>query len=436
MENLFKKCRVNMTLQVSPQPYNWTFRRVVWATLVLVSVVLGFWLLYRFNQVIFILFIAMVIGTVIRPFVNWLYQRGVPRIIGIILIYLLTFSLLVGFLLVLSPLIIQQSRTIVAAIPGYYQNLRAWMVNYSNPLIARFSAFLPVLLPGLTAAPQPEQDVMISPEKILGYVTTASRFLFITLVLLVLIFYWTLDGPRTIQSLLLLLPQEERENIRELISAMESRLSFYIVGQGILCVVIGIMALIAYTLIGLPNALVLALIAGVLEAVPMVGPLLGAIPAAMAALAIAPAKLVWVIIATLLIQQLENILLVPRVMSKAVGVNPFVTLLALFAFGSFFGITGALMAIPIAAIIQLLLNHFVFHPMAMEAEVPDGRDSASRLRYEAQEFTQDLRKQARVKKRGSDLKIKQIDHVMDEIETITTDLDVLLAQDDGSVSKP
>ncbi|MBK9613516.1 AI-2E family transporter [Candidatus Amarobacter glycogenicus] len=78
------------------------------------------------------------------------------------------------------------------------------------------------------------------------------------------------------------------------------------------CLVIGIMALVAYLLIGLPNALVLALAAGVLEAVPMVGPLLGAIPAAVIALSISPSKLIWVIVATMIIQQLENSVLVPR----------------------------------------------------------------------------------------------------------------------------
>jgi predicted PurR-regulated permease PerM len=209
---------------------------------------------------------------------------------------------------------------------------------------------------------------------------------------------------------------------------METKVGFYLAGQAVLCLVIGIMALVAYLLIGLPNAFVLALMAGVLEAVPMIGPLLGAIPAALVALSIAPAKLIWVIVATVVIQQLENILLVPRIMRKAVGVNPLVTLLALFSFSSLFGIAGALMAIPMAAIIQLLLDHFVFHPAAMEPEPSTGRDYASRLRYEAQDLAQDLRKQARLKKKGSVLKVKQIDAVMDEIETITTDLDALLAE--------
>jgi predicted PurR-regulated permease PerM len=225
-----------------------------------------------------------------------------------------------------------------------------------------------------------------------------------------------------------LIPQDRRESINKLISAMETKVSSFIAGQGVLCLIIGILALVAYLLIGLPNALVLALIAGIMEAIPMIGPLLGAAAAGLVALSIAPVKLVWVILATVIIQQLENNLLVPRVMRKAVGVNPFVTLLAFFAFSSFFGIAGALMAIPMAAIIQLLLDRFVFRTAVLESEVSSGRDYASRLRYEAQNLAQDLRKQARLKKGGSALRIQQIDQVLDEIETITTDLDALLAQ--------
>jgi len=419
-----------MALPPSPQIYEWTFRRVVWATLVLASIVLGFWFVYRFNQVFFILFIAIVIGTVIRPGVAWSHQRGLSQIVGVILFYILILILLIGFLLLVFPLIVEQSTTIAVAAPNYYQNLRAWLVNFPNQVLVRISEFLPATIPSFLPphiAQQTGPEVMASARQMLAYVTLAGKAIFTFIIILVLAFYWTLDGPKTIQSFLILIPQDQRESISELILAMETKVGAFIAGQGILCLLIGSMALIAYLLIGLPNALVLALVAGVMEAIPMIGPLLGAIPAALVALSIAPDKLIWVIVATIVIQQLENSLLVPRVMRKAVGVNPFVTLLALFAFSSLFGIAGALMAIPMAAIIQLLLNRFVFHPTALEPEVSAGRDYASRLRYEAQALAQDLRKQARLDKDGSDLRVKQIDHVMDEIEGITTGLDALLA---------
>jgi predicted PurR-regulated permease PerM len=407
---------------------SWPFRRVMWATLVFVFVAFAFWLLYRFNQVIFVLFIAIVMGTVLRPAVNWLHRRGLPQIAGAILVFLLLLALLIGFVLVLFPLIVEQGTTIVAAVPGYYQSLREWMINSPIQLIVRLSEFLPATLPGLGATQQTGQQMRTFAGQAVGYVASAAQVIFMATAILLLTFHWTLEGPRTIRSLLLLVPKGQRESIGELISAMETKVGSYIAGQAVLCVVIGLMALVAYLLIGLPNALVLALLAGVLEAVPMIGPLLGAIPAALVALSLSPAKLVWVIVATIVIQQLENSLLVPRVMRKAVGVNPFVSLLAIFAFSSFFGIAGALMAIPMAAIIQLLLDRYVFHPAALEPEVSGARDTADRLRYEAQDLAQDLRKQARLKKGGSDLRVKQIDHVMDEIEAITTDLDALLAQ--------
>lgn len=419
-----------MSLNKLSDSYDWTFSRVVWATLVFVSVILGFWLLYRFNQVVFILFIAIVMGTVLRPVVTWLHQRGLSRTISMLLVYLVLGSLFVGFVLLLFPLIVEQSTTIAAAVPGYYHSLRTWAVNYPNQFIVSLSKFLPVTLPTLipSAVQQTGQEVVASAGQALSYISQAAGAGFIAIVILVLVFYWTLDGPRIIQSFLLLVPQDQRESISELLSSMETKVGSYIAGQGLLCLIIGMLSLVAYLIVGLPNALVLALLAGVLEALPMIGPLLGAIPAALVALSIGPDKLIWIIVTTIIIQQLENSLLVPRVMGKAVGVNPFVTLLAIFAFSSLFGIAGALMAIPMAAIIQLLLERFVFHQTAAEPEVAIGRDYASRLRYETQDLAQDLRKQARLKKGGSTLKVKQIDQVMDEIEAITTDLDTLLAQ--------
>jgi predicted PurR-regulated permease PerM len=263
---------------------------------------------------------------------------------------------------------------------------------------------------------------------VFGYVGVGAKVIFTAVSILLLAFYWTLDGPRTIQALFRLLPLGQRESSRELIAAIETKLVGYLTGQGILCLVIGLMALVAYSLIGLPYVLVLAFVAGVMEAVPFIGPLLGAIPAALVALSIGPDKLIWVVVATLVIQQLENSILVPRIMRRAVGVNPFVSLLAIFAFSTLLGIAGTLMAIPLAAIIQLFLDRFVFHPDAAEPEASTGRDYASRLRYEAQDLTQDLRKQARLTQTGSEQQVRQTDQVMDEIEAITADLDGLLAQ--------
>lgn len=406
----------------------WTFRRVAWTTLVFVMIAVGFWLLYRFYSVLFILFIAIAFGTAVRPMVDWLSRRRIPRLAGVSLVFFLFFSLVIGFGLLLFPLIAEQSGKISSTVAGYYQMLREWLVNNPSPIISRLSISLPATLQVITPVQKTGTEILASAEQVLGFLTSAINMLFMAVATLLLSVHWTLDGPRTVQSIMLLVPTDKRETISELISAMESKVGSFINGQAVLCAVIGTLALIAYLLIGLPNAFVLALVAGVLEAVPMVGPILGAIPAAIIAISISPTKVIYVIGATIVIQQLENNLLVPRVMRKAVGVNPFVSLLSIFAFSSLFGIAGALIAIPVAVIIQLLLDRFVFHTGALESEVSEGRDYTSRLRYETQELAQDLQKQARHHKEGSEQQVMQIDQMMDEIEAITTDLDALLAQ--------
>src|SRR5512134_496030 len=184
-----------MALDPSSQLYNWTFRRVVWATLVLVAVVFSFWLLYRFYQVVFILFIAIVMGTVIRPAVAWLYRRGLPRIVGVILIYSLLLALLIGFGLLLFPLIAEQGVTIAAAVPGYYQSLREGIVNYPNQWVRRLGEFLPMALSGQGSVQQTGQQMLDSVGQVLGYAASAAQVLFALTALLLLAFYWTLDGP-------------------------------------------------------------------------------------------------------------------------------------------------------------------------------------------------------------------------------------------------
>jgi predicted PurR-regulated permease PerM len=251
------------------------------------------------------------------------------------------------------------------------------------------------------------------------------RAIFLGLAVLLVGFYWTLDGERMTRSVLLLMPQGWRDGARDLLTAVEIKVGAYISGQIVLCLFIAGMNLIAFVLIGLPYPLLLALIAGVFEILPMIGPVLGAAPAVLLALSLGePTMALWVIGATIVIQQVENAVLVPRIMRQAVGVNPLVTILALLAFSSVLGIVGAIIAVPIAAIAQLLLNRFLLATGENgHHEEITGRDYVSRLRYEAQQLAQDVRKLVRDK--NAEL-YDDIDMVEDEIEKIATELDALL----------
>jgi hypothetical protein len=173
---------------------------------------------------------------------------------------------------------------------------------------------------------------------------------------------------------------------------------------------------------------VLALIAGLFEAVPIFGPALGAIPAILVAFAYNPTTIIWIIASTALIQLLENYLLVPRLMGTVVGVNPIITLLALATFSTLFGLPGALLAIPSAAIIQLVLNRYVLSSDQSNWPLPAGRDKASALRYEVQDLIVDVRKQLRRKDGRSN---EESDKIEDSIESLALEFDLYLRTEIG-----
>jgi hypothetical protein len=129
---------------------------------------------------------------------------------------------------------------------------------------------------------------------------------------------------------------------------------------------VGVLASLGYLAIGLPYPLALGALAGLLEFVPMVGPTLGAIPAIFVALSISPQAALLVVVYTIVIQVAENNLLVPRLMGRSVGVSPITVMLAFFAFSSLLGITGAFLAIPLAAILQVLMDHLIVNAGANE----------------------------------------------------------------------
>ncbi len=418
----------------------WTARRVMAATLVAAAVIFGFWLLYNFRMVLFSLFVGIVIGIAIKPVVAWLQRRGLPVMLGNVLVYLVLLALLIAFAMLLVPLVVEQVTTIFDMLPEYYLKLRELMVSSRNMMLWRLALQLPPQLPGLAGSaaaetmPAAAEQSQVTTEEtfetvtqVLGYANLVLWGIFITIATFLFAFYWTLQGSQAIRTMLLLLSPAQRQGAQTIIEQIELKVGAYIRGQTILCVSIGVLSFIAYFLIGLPYALVLALTAGILEAVPYLGPALAAIPALLVAVSADPSKIVWVVVATLVIQQLENNLLVPRIMDESVGVNPIVTLLSIAAFGALFGVAGAVLAIPIAAVIQLLLDRFMLGPEALDPEAPKGRDAVSVLRYETQQLIQDLRKHIRQKDKEL-ISDETADQVEENIEAIAASLDSVLAE--------
>jgi predicted PurR-regulated permease PerM len=344
----------------SEEVTTWTTGQVVFATIFVVCVFLTFWLLYSLRIVLFLLFVAIVLGTAIRPAVEWLHRRGISRAVGIIIIYVLIAALVSGILALVLPLIAEQTTQITQNLPQYYTNFREALINSSNRLLQNIGLRVPSqfsLLTNRNTANTEEMFTQVS--QTLLYTNLVLKGILSTLAIFLLAYYWTQEGTPAIRGLLRLFPPQRRKNAREFLRLAETKLGGYIRGQGLLCISIGLAAFIAYLLIGLPYALVLAIFAGVMEMVPIFGPALGAIPALSVALSLDPGKAIWVVVATVLIQMLENVFLVPRIMKSSTGVNPIIVLLSLIAFSSVFGFAGALLALPLAAIIQLLVSRVV-----------------------------------------------------------------------------
>ena len=366
----------------------WTTNQVVLATVFVVCVFLTFWLLYSLRVVLFLFFVAIVIGTAIRPAVEWLHRRGISRSLGIIIIYILIAGLLIGFIAIIFPLFADQATEISQKLPQYYSDMRGALINSHNRLLQNIGWRFPSQFSLIANRDPATEEVIDQVAQTLFYTNVVLRGVLSTLAVFLLAYYWTQEGNLVLRSILRVFPQQRRKRIREFVQLAETKIGGYVRGQGLLCAVIGVAAFIAYLLIGLPYVLVLAIFAGVMEMVPIFGPALGAIPAFLVALSVDPGKAIWVVVATVVIQMLENAVLVPRVMKNSMGVNPIIVLLSLIAFSSVFGFAGALLAMPMAAIIQLLVSRVVVTAAESSRQAEDKEKQVQSLINESQELMQ------------------------------------------------
>lgn len=421
---------------MAPEPFaGWTPRRVVTATLIVLAIAAGFWLVFRFNTTVFLFLVAVMLGIATRPAVAWLQRRGVRPQIGVVLIYLALFGVLALFLLLVAPLLADQVTAMVEKLPEHYRNLRQALILSDNRLIQRIALGLPmtitISMPS-TAGATAGGDAAAAPEigQVLPMVGRAVQGIFVLIAILVLAFFWVQEGEVLVRRLLRLLPPEKREPARSLYTELEGKVGVYFRGQLILCGVVGLLSLIGYLIIGLPYAIGLALIMAVAEAIPMVGPTLGAIPAILVALTAAPDKVVWTVVVVFVVQMAENNLLVPRIMDRSVGVNPIITILGITAFGALFGVVGALLAVPLAAMVQIIAYRVMFRT---PAQIEVGRSRASALRLATQELIQDVRKSSRSDGDGAANVDPAVSQTEEVLEMIALDLDKIL---DAAEARP
>ena len=403
----------------------WTTNQVVFATIFVVCVFLIFWLLYRLQTVILLFFVAMVLGTAIRPAVEWLYRRGISRTSGVILVYIAIASLLIAFLATVVPLLAEQTTELSQHLPQFYVIARNWLIDSDNRVLRNIGARIPAQLQLLLYNNVSAGNVLDQVTRTILYVNLLIRGLLSTLAIFLLAYYWTQESNGMIRTILRLIPPQRKKEFLEFLDHIETKMGGYIRGQGILCLIIGVTAFLAYLLIGLPFALALGIFAGVMEMIPIFGPALGAIPAFLIALSISPEKAIWVVIATILIQTAENMYLLPRVMKNAMGVNPIIILLAMVAFGSVFGFVGVLVALPLAAILQFVINRIVTAPENLEGATQPREAVIQPLVYESEKLVRTL---DGISSNGSTAFQELPERAQDEIRTIMQELHEFLLQ--------
>lgn len=413
------------TEEVTKEVTGWTTSQVVFATVFVVSVFLAFWLLYRLRGVLFLFFVAIVMGTAIRPGVEWLRRRGIPRRSGIVLIYLLIMGLLAGFFALTFPLLAEQTTQVSQNLSQYYIDIREALVTSGNRLLQNIGWRIPSQLNFFVNRDPTTEEVVDQVTQTFFYANLVMGAILSIVAIFFIAYYWTQESNIFIRMLIRSVPPSRRNDVRELIDLADLRMGGYVRGQGILSLAVGLAAFIAYSLIGLPYALVLALIAGLMEMIPIFGPILGAIPALLVALSVDSGKVIWVLVATGVIQMLENAWLVPRIMKNSMGVNPIIIILSLVAFSAVFGFPGALLAIPLAALIQLIVDRIV---LSSDEAKRRGEDNEIGIQSLVEENQKLLKMIYAGSSNGNPLLNEVAESVRVEISTIANELDGLLQQ--------
>ena len=301
---------------------------------------LSLWFLYQVRDILLALFISLILVGALNPSISWLEKKHLPRWLAILLIYSFLLGLLIGGLAgVIPPLVDQTSRLVQVIING----------------LDRLS-FL-----GFSASNLQEQIQELGglPTQILKLAVSFVSNLISIFAILMITFYLLLEHKNLDHYLFFLFGLEGKRRAKKIINQMEKKLGGWVRAQALLMTIVGFLSYIGFRLLGLDFALPLALLAGVLEIVPNIGPTLAAIPAILVGLLESPLMALLVAAWAFLVQQLENNLIVPKVMEKSVGVNPLITILSLAIGFKLAGIMGAILAIPIYLTLEVLFSELV-----------------------------------------------------------------------------
>lgn len=325
------------------------------------------WLLLRVRAILTPFFFALVIAYISHPVVVALERRDVPRSYAIVSVYLMVaVGATLAFFLFLPGL----SRELDDAMRMLPDQTR-WLEGITR------GALRPIENISFTGIDQAVNDTVRRAEAFVsGFAARVASFLplalssFLSLLIAPILAYYMLrDYDRLKRSTLAWIPKENRRVWLSLMTDLSAVLSGFVRGQLIVSLVVAALTAGAYALLGVPYAILLALLAGLFNVVPYFGPVIAGLPAVALALTQSPATAVWVVVAIMGINQVESIIISPRVMGSRVGLHPLAVVFTVLAGSQLLGIFGMLIAVPAAAVIRVLMVHVAAHLFGVARKV-------------------------------------------------------------------
>lgn len=316
--------------------FNYLFRNQILLTL---FIIIAGWIVIQIQGILLSFFLSYIIMAFILPYVTFLRKRGLPKILAVIIPFFAMLIALFLLILPLVPFVVSQLQNLILKFPVYLEQAMAAIGFEFDPsqLQRYFST-----------------EINTISQNAISVTTQVFGGLFSLLMIFIISFYLLLYYDEFKKLIAKLFRSEKHNYVLSTLDEVNHKLGAWLRGQLILMFFIGFLSWITLTFLDIPNALPLALLAGILEVVPTLGPILSSIPAIIVALTISPTLAVTVIIIYIILQFIENNLLVPKVMEKVVGLNPVVVILGVLIGANLMGLAGGLLAIPLITFIIVI----------------------------------------------------------------------------------